>query len=72
MPVPITHDQVVYDIIDSPDLTIMLEELKDTIDSKIPASMRMDYLKILNNVYVPKSRKEEILSFIKDLLNEEG
>jgi len=72
LPSPITNEQVVYDIVDSPDLTITINELKEEIDIKMPSSMRMDYLKIINGVYVPKGRKEEILSFIKDLINEEG
>ena len=50
----------------------MLNELKEEIDIKMPASMRMDYLKIINGVYVPKNKKEDIISFIKDLINEEG
>lgn len=48
------------------------QELAEFLDREIPAGMRMDYLKILNEVYVNKSRREEILSFIKTLLVEQG
>lgn len=71
-PSPISNEQVVYDSTDVPDLLTMLNELKEEIDIKMPASMRMDYLKIISGVYVPKNKKEDIISFIKDLINEEG
>lgn len=42
------------------------------IDLKLPSEYRADYLKIINDVYVPKKRREEVISIIKDLLDEEG
>jgi len=42
------------------------------VDKNIPAAMRMDYLKMVNNFYVPKPRREEISEFIRDLLKEHG
>jgi len=57
------------------------EEVKDRLDYrmmlkildiKLPASYRSDYLKIIHDVYVPKKRKEEVLSFVYEILEEHG
>ena len=48
------------------------EELNSFIDINLPASMRMDYLKMLENVYIPKSRKTEIIEKIQELSQEFG
>ncbi len=48
------------------------QALQKTIDMKLPAEYRADYLKIINDVYVPKKRREEIISIIKELIDEEG
>ena len=40
------------------------------IDIHLPASMRMEYLKILNGAYVNKQRKTEIINYIKYILTE--
>ena len=46
--------------------------LLSNIDRLLPASMRLDYLKILDNVYVNKSRKEEINEKIVEIMQEIG
>lgn len=48
------------------------QALQKTIDMRLPAEYRSDYLKIINDVYVPKKRREEIIEIIKELLDEEG
>jgi DNA-directed RNA polymerase specialized sigma24 family protein len=48
------------------------QEMLDIIDRNLPARMRLDYLKITNNVYVPKSRTTEILEEIQNILEEYG
>ena len=48
------------------------EELNSFIDINLPASMRMDYLKMLDNVYIPKARKTEIIEKIQELSQEFG
>jgi RNA polymerase sigma factor (sigma-70 family) len=48
------------------------KKLASIIDEKLPASYRADYLKIVNDVYVPKKRREEVLELIKELVDEEG
>lgn len=42
------------------------------IDQYIPASIRMDYLKMINDIYVSKQRKEEVIFIIKKILEEQG
>ena len=47
-------------------------EMISIIDENLPTTMRSDYLKIVNNIYVNKKRREEVLSVIKDILEENG
>ena len=47
-------------------------EMSHIIDSNIPAAMRMDYLKMMNDIYIPRARREEIMEFIKEMLTEKG
>lgn len=42
------------------------------IDRVLPASMRMDYLKIINNIYITKSRRDEVVDKVKEILEEAG
>ena len=46
--------------------------MKKVIDKFLPVDFRSDYLKMINNVHVPKKRKEELISTIKDILAENG
>ena len=46
---------------------IDLSDIKDKIDNNLPPNMRSDYLKMLNNVYVPKKRREEIVKTIRNI-----
>ncbi len=48
------------------------KSLQNIIDKKLSSEYRADYLKIINDVYVPKKRREEIISIIKELIDEEG
>ena len=47
-------------------------EMVDLIDTKLPAKYRGDYLKIVNDVYVPKKQREEVLKKIEGILRENG
>ncbi len=42
------------------------------INKHLPASIRMDYLRMMSDVYVTKQRKDEILDVIWDILEEYG
>ena len=54
------------------DDNIDARSIQNIIDIKLPSEYRADYLKIMNDVYVPKKRREEIIDIIKELLDEEG
>lgn len=54
------------DEIDTLYQNIDVREYATLIDIHLPSSMRMDYLKMINGVYVTKQRKEEIIDYIKD------
>lgn len=62
--VPTDH----YDYDDNIDAS----SIQTKIDRKLPSEYRADYLKIINDVYVPKKRREEIVAIIRELLDEEG
>lgn len=49
-----------------------IKDMVSAIDKHIPASVRMDYLKIINDIYITKQRREEIIDIIKHILQEHG
>ena len=51
---------------------IQKEEMVNAINKYLPANMRMDYLKMINDVYITKQRREEITNIIIDILQEHG
>jgi hypothetical protein len=48
------------------------KEICKVVDANLPASMRLDYLKMINDVYVCKQRRVEIMETIFDLLQDRG
>ena len=42
------------------------------VNNKLPSEYRVDYLKIVNDVYVPKKQREEVLECIYQILEEHG
>ena len=48
------------------------QNMVQIIDQHLPANMRMDYLKIINDIYVTKQRKDEIIDTINMLLKDYG
>tara|TARA_Y100001963_G_C6761793_1_gene439865 strand:- start:388 stop:912 length:525 start_codon:yes stop_codon:yes gene_type:complete len=52
--------------------SIQKKDISHLIDKHISSNMRMDYLKIINDVYVSKQRKSEILDAINEILEENG
>ena len=54
-----------YDDIENRDIVAL-------VNKYLPAQVRMDYLKIINDVYVTKQRREEIIDMISDILEEHG
>lgn len=49
-----------------------LDEITDIIDTELPPHMRADYLKIMNNIYIPKKRRLDVLDYIRQLLEDKG
>lgn len=62
IPVNNYHDNY-DDIIDA-------KKIQTILDKHLPASYRADYLKIINDVYVPKKRREEVIELIKELVEQ--
>ena len=48
------------------------DEIFKIIDKQLPAKMREDYLKILNNIYTPKKRRLDVLETVRIILEEHG
>lgn len=48
------------------------KDIVDLVNKYLPAQVRMDYLKIINDVYVTKQRREEIIDMISEILEEHG
>lgn len=71
-PAQLTQDiEVLYDEDDFYE-RLDYKDMASIVDENMPAAMRMDYLKMVNDFYVPKQRREEITYFIKDLLRLHG
>ena len=51
---------------------IELKDISRLINEYIPAFMRMDYLRMINDVYITKQRKEEIIDTLLEILEEYG
>ena len=49
-----------------------VKAMSQIVDEYIPASARMDYLKLINDVYISKQRREEIIEIVKNILEEHG
>ena len=48
------------------------QDIINAIDDHMPSNMRMDYLKILNDIYIPRQRRNEVLEMISIILEEHG
>ena len=67
----IISDELFMNFFDT-DEEIETRNMSDIINKYLPAQYRMDYLKILNDVYVTKQRKEEIIFLVNEILEEHG
>lgn len=70
LPVSLSNEDHVED--HREDITLDTKEMLEIIDEHIDIEFRSDYLKIINNVHVPKKRKTEVLDHIKYILEENG
>lgn len=71
-PSSLSYEDTIPTYTDEVDDNIDATAFQKIIDQKLPAEHRADYLKIINDVYVPKKRREEVIAIIKELLDEEG
>lgn len=70
-PTQLTHDVVkVYE--ENFEEKLDFQDMAGIVDANMPAAMRMDYLKMVHDFYVPKQRRLEIAGFIQDLLKAHG
>ena len=73
-PAQLDHEQALLD--NKPEYTneekIDYSSMQKIINHKLPANMRMDYLKMINDVYITKQRREEITIMIREILVEYG
>ena len=44
----------------------------EAINEHLPASIRMDYLRMINDVYITKQRRDEVLEVVEGILREHG
>ena len=72
MPGQLNNEEYILDSKEEYIESIDYKEMRHIIDLKLSASYRSDYIKIVNDVYVPKKRKEEVLSVIQTILEEHG
>ena len=52
--------------------SIDYKDMVDIINKELPASVRMDYLKMINGMYIPKPRRLEITNMIINILAQNG
>jgi RNA polymerase sigma factor (sigma-70 family) len=46
--------------------------ISDLIDTHLPPKYRADYLKLINNVHIPKKQKENIINIIQQIVKDNG
>lgn len=52
--------------------SIEYNDMAHILDKNLPANVRMDYLKMINDVYITKQRRQEIIEIINAILEEHG
>ncbi len=72
MPGQLANEEYILDSKEEYIESLDYKEMTRSLDIKLPANYRADYIKIINDVYVPKKRKEEVLFIIKTILEEQG
>ena len=62
----VNEDYFLYQPIDQ----VEINEFIELVDKAIPAELRDDYIKFLNNITINYNKKQKILSIIKGIINE--
>tara|TARA_R100000808_G_C2150499_1_gene159249 strand:+ start:412 stop:936 length:525 start_codon:yes stop_codon:yes gene_type:complete len=55
-----------------PEYSIDYTDIIEVLNTEIPASIRMDYLKIVHEVPLPKNRRQEVMDYINYILQSYG
>lgn len=50
--------------------SLNVKMIKELIENELPSYYRADYLKLINNVYIPKKRKEDLLNIIRGIVGD--
>lgn len=70
-PFQLTYEDCVSDhAVNNDDNVIDGRTIQNVIDTFLPPSCRSDYLKIINDVYVTKKRREEIIIILQNIVRD--
>ena len=72
MPGQLNHEDRLVDQHGNEGESLDYQQMSYILDLKLPASVRADYLKIMHDAHVSKRRREEVLSIIKEIMEEHG
>ena len=72
MPGQLNHEDGLVDERCDEGESLDYQHMSYILDLKLPSSVRADYLKIMHDSHVSKRRKEEVLSLIKEIMEEHG
>jgi len=53
------------------DLKLDMSDIREKIDKELHSSYRADYLKFINNITIPKPRRDNLIQELKDIVNED-
>jgi RNA polymerase sigma factor (sigma-70 family) len=70
-PSPMPTQDIAVDTDNTIEDKIFQSEMKELIEQKLPANLRMTYLKFINNVSITKPKREELINTLRDILNGE-
>lgn len=71
-PAQLDNENMVLDERDDGETALDYKDMQSIINKHLPSSYRLDYLKMVNEVYTSKARREEIKSLIMDILKDHG
>lgn len=70
-PTQLCYEHNIIDVLEPDlDLNIDIDNIMSIIDEHLPNEYRSDYLKIINNISIPKPRKTIIINLIQEILKE--
>jgi hypothetical protein len=72
LPGQLANEQSITGVTESHEEALDYKDMSFILNRKLPANMRADYLRIVNDVYVSKKRKEEVLDEVYEILEEHG